>query len=358
MLRHIPQGYAHRPSGAPTTTLPALCGPLRLNRAEQAGATRGHDRRPNPLRDHTFRHEALLYAGDADFLTGTSAFVRDGVKAGEPTLVVVNTHKIDLLRAVLGDDSDAVSFADMAEVGGNPARIIPVWQAFLDEHADSNRQVRGIGEPVTPERSAAELAECQRHESMLNLAFDAGRGFLLLCPYDTTALEPAVVEEACRSHPFLRQGTVYERSVEYRGAGEPLAPDDQRLPEPSSTPAQLTLGPGSLSALREFVGRHAREAGASAERIDDLVLATNEVATNSLIYGGGYGSVRIWREDGMLVCEIRDNGHITQPLVGRRAPAVYSDGNRGLWMVNQLCDLTQLRSSDEGTVFRLHIACP
>jgi hypothetical protein len=42
----------------------------------------------------TFRHEALLYAGEVDFLTGTLPFIREGVAAGEPVLVVVSAAKI------------------------------------------------------------------------------------------------------------------------------------------------------------------------------------------------------------------------------------------------------------------------
>jgi hypothetical protein len=38
----------------------------------------------------TFRHEALLYAGEIDFLTGTLPFIREGVAADEPVLVVVS----------------------------------------------------------------------------------------------------------------------------------------------------------------------------------------------------------------------------------------------------------------------------
>jgi hypothetical protein len=47
----------------------------------------------------TFRHEALLYAGEVDFLTGTLPFIREGIAAGEPVLLVVSAAKIGLLRS-------------------------------------------------------------------------------------------------------------------------------------------------------------------------------------------------------------------------------------------------------------------
>ena len=127
-----------------------------------------------PQTAETFRHEALLYDGEVGFLTGTLPFIRAGVAAGEPVLVVVSAARIGLLRSALGGNADRVAFADMADVGANPARII---------------RARGIGEPIWAGRSPAELVECQRHETLLNLAFAGVPAFWLLCPYDCEALD-------------------------------------------------------------------------------------------------------------------------------------------------------------------------
>ena len=96
-----------------------------------------------------FRHEALLYAGDDDFFAGTLPWLRDAVAAEEPALVVVSATKIARLREELGAAAaERVTFADMAEVGINPARIIPAWREFVDAHAGRGRRLRGIGEPI------------------------------------------------------------------------------------------------------------------------------------------------------------------------------------------------------------------
>src|SRR5437868_3363988 len=97
-----------------------------------------------------FRHEALLYAGEDEFVERNAAFIREGVAADEPVLVVVDAAKIDLLREELGDDADpaVVQFADMADVGRNPARIIPAWREFVSQRAGERGAVRGIGEPI------------------------------------------------------------------------------------------------------------------------------------------------------------------------------------------------------------------
>ena len=114
-----------------------------------------------------YRHDALLYAGLSDFANRTVPFIRGGIEAGEPVLVCTSAEKIDLIRAELGTAAGAVAFADMAVVGANPARIIPFWQEFVDRHTADGRSIRGIGEPIWPGRSEAELVECQRHESLL-----------------------------------------------------------------------------------------------------------------------------------------------------------------------------------------------
>ena len=57
-----------------------------------------------------------------------------------------------------------------------------------------------------------------------------------------------------------------------------------------------------------------------------------------------------------MLCEISDRGRFDEPLAGRVRPAPDQPDGRGLWLVNQLCDLVQIRSSPAGNVVRLHMA--
>jgi anti-sigma regulatory factor (Ser/Thr protein kinase) len=305
-----------------------------------------------PQSDGLFRHEAFLYAGDHEFLEGTTAFIGDAVRAKEPIFVVVNARKIDLLRKRLKSDADRVQFADMDGVGTNPARIIPAWTDFVSTCGEGPS--RGIGEPIWAERSPAELVECQHHEALLNVAFAEATEFNLICPYDTEALGSDVVEEAFHSHPFIRQAGALRTSAEYGGIDELARPLSTPLSDPPTSCTELAFQARSLREVRSLVLREATDAGLDDARATEAVMAVHEAASNSLRYGGGGGVLRVWRTEEALICEVSDGGHIDEPLVGRIRPEIRDHGGRGLWMVNQLCELVQLRSTSAGTTVRMH----
>lgn len=295
---------------------------------------------PHPT---AFAHEALFYSGTDDLVARLAPFLRDGVNAGEPSLVVLPADKIVRLREALGCETDGVTFADMDEVGRNPGRIIPAWREFVDAHASSGRKLRGIGEPINPDRHGAELAECHRHEALLNLEFADDPPLWLLCPYDVDALDADVVATAQRTHPLLRHDEV-TTSAHYLpvDAAEPFA---ELLSASPDIAVVFSFSTGALHDVRAFVEKTARALGLGDRQVDDLVLAVNEMATNSVRHGGGDGRVGVWIDEGWLVCEVADAGVISEPLLGRRVPSVEGESGRGHWMANQLCDLVQVHSS-------------
>lgn len=309
---------------------------------------------PRPER---FRHEALLYCGPEQFARQTAAFVRDGLAADEPVMVAVVEPRASLLRDELGADARHVRFIDMAAVGLNPARIIPAWQEWVDEHGRPGRGLRGIGEPIWPGRSPAQLVECQQHEALLNTAFDEGLPWWLLCPYDTSSLEPGVIAAAHRTHPRLTTAGQMFKSDSYpHPEFSRSAMFSAPLPEPAGTLYQTRFGLDDLARIRQAVATCATGQHLAPGRVADLVLVANELACNSIKHGGGTGTLRMWREGGELVCEVHDRGLITDPLAGRRKPDPNSGGGAGLWIANLLCDLVQIRSTAQsGTTVRVHV---
>jgi anti-sigma regulatory factor (Ser/Thr protein kinase)/anti-anti-sigma regulatory factor len=309
----------------------------------------------SPASRQAFRHEALLYAGPDGFVEGVTPFIADAVAADEPVLVAVSAERGASLREHLGTDADAVTILDMAEVGRNPARIIPAWREFAARHLDEGRNVRGIGEPIWGGRRAADVVECQRHENLVNLAFADHGAAWLLCPYDTETLADEVIEEALRSHPHVLREGVHSPSTAYVGDERALRPFDVPLPEPPDDAWTATFDARTLHVASAFAARFAAGTDLSAAEIRDLALAVAEIAANSVTHGGGGGRLRIWRDADSVVAEVTDSGHIDRPLIGRERPLDERDARRGLWLANQLCDLVQIQSSPAGTAVRLHI---
>jgi anti-sigma regulatory factor (Ser/Thr protein kinase) len=134
-------------------------------------------------------------------------------------------------------------------------------------------------------------------------------------------------------------------------------PPRPRLPPPAPVEPPVSHAYRTdLAKVRALVLQEARAAGLSEDRANDLVLAVSEVAANTLRHTASSGTLTIWREAGEVVCEIQDDGMITDPLAGQRRPGPDATGGHGLWLVYQVCDLVELRSDEAGTTIRMHMA--
>ncbi|SBT41200.1 sensor histidine kinase [Micromonospora auratinigra] len=300
----------------------------------------------------SLRHELLLYTDHDSLLSGVLPFVQEGLAVGEPVLVATPGPQLALARAALGAAGDAVTWTDMTEAGRNPGRILPwVLQAFADRHPD--RRVRIVGEPVWPGRTAQEYPACAQHEAAINWAL-ADRPVSVLCPYDAGRLEPGVLAEARCTHPLLVDGSGCRPIAGY-APHEVAERHNKPLPSPAEPVTTLRYDLDTLPLLRRFVADHAGAAGLDADRVADLQIAVTELATNSVAHAGGGGTLQVWRTERHLVCEIHDDGWLSDPLAGRLAPAHDGIGGRGLVIVQALCDLVLLHTTAAGTTVRLHM---
>jgi anti-sigma regulatory factor (Ser/Thr protein kinase) len=299
----------------------------------------------------SFTHEAVFYDDLSGFLSDTLPFLREGIDAEAAVLVAVDPVKAGAIRAALHDQDDAVQFVDMTDVGRNPGRLISRWGDFVDE-LPAGRPLRGIGEAIWPGRRPDEIAECQRHEALLNLAFADRVDFQLMCPYDRAHLDEALLAEARHSHPRLVEDGA---SLDSRQYDRSVAPYAGSLAEPTAPVAHMALAENNLGDVRRWVGEAALAGGLARHRADDLALAVGEAATNSLSHAGGHGDLRCWWEDDRVVCEVHDEGRIRDPLAGRFPAAWDAAHGRGLWLIHQLCDLVQIRSSEAGSVVRMQM---
>jgi len=293
-------------------------------------------------------HLALFYRDEAEYLAGVRAFAHDGLAAAEPVFVAAPRDKMGVIRTQLGEES-RVSYADMAELGRNPGRIIPAMRDFAE--ANPGRRVRLLCEMIWPGRSAAETQEAAKHEALINLAFSAAP-VTIMCPYDAS-LAQAAISDARHTHPAIVQNGKALASAEFAGPGS-VPPQSRRpLPLPPKSAATLCYG-ADLRPVRRVVADHADHAGLSHERALDLVLAVSEVAANTLRHASGDGELQVWCAGREILCQVQDRGWITDPLAGQqRRPA--SERGQGLWVVNQVCDLVEMRTGQAGTTVRMHM---
>jgi anti-sigma regulatory factor (Ser/Thr protein kinase) len=311
-----------------------------------------------------FVHEALLYRSPEEYLAGTLPFVEAGLARAEPVLVATPPANLELLRRALGPaTADRVELVDMCEAGRNPGRILPaVLLGFAGAHP--RRRVRAIGEPIWHGRSHLEYPACVQHEALINVAF-AGHDAAILCAYDASALDQPTIDDAERTHPRLATAAGARTSRRFTDPVALVA--DFNLPLPPPPPHAVTLpvevagagwlgGSHALANLRRFVAEQAHAAGLAPMRVADVTVAVNELATNTIGHAAGPGTLATWLEDGQLVYQLTDSGHIADPLAGRLPPAAEALSGRGLFVVNNVCDLVRIHTEPGRTTIRVQMA--
>ena len=130
-----------------------------------------------------------------------------------------------------------------------------------------------------------------------------------LCAYDGARLPRWVVADAASTHPSVVTGQREAVSAGYLSPPA-LPPRCERALPPPPAHAEALGYRDDLRSVRNFIASRAEQAGLGPPRISDLVIAVSELAANTV---------------------------------------------KGLWLVNQLCDLVQARTSHAGTVARLHM---
>jgi len=116
---------------------------------------------------------------------------------------------------------------------------------------------------------------------------------------------------------------------------------------------------GALYALRAAVAAHVTQAGVPEPRVHDVVLAVHELAVNAIRHGAGHGRLVIVNRDGVLHCQVTDNGKPPAARVGAGAePNTMSpddapwpsEQGHGLWVARQVADHVSLQSGPGGTI--------
>jgi anti-sigma regulatory factor (Ser/Thr protein kinase) len=298
--------------------------------------------------DGGFRHVAWFYRTPGEYAAAADEFMRAGIARDEPLFAALPGGQLPAGSQVTS--GAAMTLTDMCELGRNPARLIPAIRSFGEGF--SGRRIRFLGESAWPGRSTAELSEAGRHEALLNLAF-AGAEISILCPYDVASLPAAVIAAARSTHPFVRSGDDELDNPDYLEPAGFLAKTGQPLVAPELT--ETLAYDRDLRPVRALVAAVGQRAGMDPARRTDLVIAASEVAANTLRHTRSGGLIRLWTTDDEVLCQIEDTGFIADPLAGRWRSPADAAGRQGLWLVNQVCDLAEIRTSELGTTVRLHM---
>jgi anti-sigma regulatory factor (Ser/Thr protein kinase) len=299
-----------------------------------------------------FVHDALLYRGADELASAVVDFVTEGAEQREYALIALPGSHARIVRGALDAAGAEATVVDMAQLGRNPGRITPFVKHFVRRRQG---RVRFVGEPIWAGRRPCEIDECVRHEALINLAFEDD-GVSILCPYDIERLDDAVLEDAERTHPAVRARGRRRISRRYKGWEDGLAAGSRPLADLGRPHGELAFERSDLRLVRSVVRRQLERVALPRARSHALLLAANEAASNSVAHGGSAGGLlRVWQVGEGIVCEVADSGRIADPLAGRTRPALDAERGRGLWLMNQMCDLVETRSDESGTTVRLHV---
>ena len=326
---------------SPTTPTPYRAGPD------------GADGQPSIDMTTELSHDAYLYETDEAFVETIVPFLRGGLEAGAPTAVATTPSHIALLRDAMGTDADDVHLFPDGAWYVRPASTVEGWRRELRRRGGGLRvPSRIVGEVLFGE-GAARQRTWTRFESTLNGVF-AGTPAWIVCPYDRRRLAPQVIADAARTHPVLWNGERhpsdrYEKPEAFLRAEPELPIDTEGSPTLS---IQVHGRPGEVrSALRRAVAE-----ALPPQRVEDLALVATELVANTIVHGGGAGTVAAWVRPGSTTLEVRDSGPgLADPLAGYRPPEPGSVGGMGLWVVRRLADAVTVDASDAGTTVRIRI---
>jgi anti-sigma regulatory factor (Ser/Thr protein kinase) len=299
-------------------------------------------------------HEAVGFSSPADLAARIGPRVARATAAGDPVLAVLAADTRSALQAQLGDHAAGVRFLDPLRVHALPAFTVAVnW-------ARTNRRIATPdGRAMVIDQRLEELPGCgPEYWARLDIGLDVATARLpvtVLCPFPTT--HPQELVQA--THPHVATPEGLGSGAGYRDPHEAVVDFPPPPPPDLGRPAaHRPFDLGTLSELRGTVAAVATSAGLTGEEVADLVLAVNELASNSIEHGAGTGLLRVWPDaDGMTV-EVFDGGRMDLPFAGLTLPPPENERGRGLWLASELCDVLQVWTGAEGTTVRVRLGGP
>ena len=302
-----------------------------------------------------FAHELLLHTSTAEMLDFVITFARDGVAAGEPTLLAVRPETAATVLDTVGP-SPCLTVLPAIGQPGRPAADLRATEALLAGHAATVPRMRILNqEPIVP---AEHWHEWRRLEAVVNLAL-AHHNAWAVCVYNRRALTDERVDDLCATHPLMWSGRQHQPNDRYQDPTRFIAEHRDAPPDPvEQTAPAVELTDPAPAAARATVSGLTNHNGLLAAEAEGLILATSEAVANAILHGQPPIVLRIWEQPDRTTVTVTDTGTgPVDPFVGLLPPTNPSGGGLGLWISQQLVDITHHRHPG-GYTIRMTAARP
>jgi anti-sigma regulatory factor (Ser/Thr protein kinase) len=298
--------------------------------------------------DRGYRHGALVYESQDEYVACAVPFLREGLEAGEGAIVAHTKPGLALMREALGPDAQHLTFVDVSSAYTRPARTLASYHQVYVKQLGKTPSLRAVAD-VQFGLDPGEWDLWTAYEAVFNRSFDHLPAWVV-CTYNANGTPDPIIDGVWRTHPEVHTGDVWHTSDRFDDPDELLG---ALTPEPRPLSDLRSIGFGrDLVELRERLARELAAEKVSDASTLDMLLAATEIAENALEHGGGVNEVRVGHADGRFVCEVVDRGEgFDDPAAGYLAPR--PGVGRGLWVARQLTWRLEFFSSADGFTVRL-----
>lgn len=297
------------------------------------------------LPPRTFDHDAFVHDSDEAYAATLAPLLKSAASSGNSIAAVVSQPKAQLLAKAMGGAAGKLNFVDAESWYRHPVSTITAYEALLRDTPDGVRTVL-VGEVQFGE-APSEWTSWTRYEALLNDAlqcYDAQ----VVCPYDRRTLPSSVVEDALRTHPWVLDGLGRHASDAYDNPGLVIASLPPTVEIPAREPdLELSLT-RSLRRARRAFATMAAAAGFPRDRVDELTLGVNEIATNAILHGSIPSVLQVWQDSDGLTCVVSDRGAGADHLTGFQSPPPGSTSGYGLWLTRTIFDRADAIADNDG----------
>ena len=141
--------------------------------------------------------------------------------------------------------------------------------------------------------------------------------------------------------------------------GSRLRPPRAAASSGSPTSLSTVFTGVGLASVRRLVTQVATAAGLTGDALPDFVVAVQELMTNAVRHGGGWGRVRLGCTGDVLICTVTDyGGGFRADPASSEVPATVAEGGRGLFLIRRLTRSMRVNSGPFGAAVTVTMKLP